>query len=153
MGLYFKIKLGDLELTQELVVAEIEDEGLLGMDILFQGSSGPADIKKKIFLNGVIILCYQIGLPESVRKVSIAEEIINPGNTETIIDAFIESTEDDNHLKNSVVFIEPAANFEQRHKLLMVASLADIKHSINHKVRILNPFDESRILPESSVIG
>ena len=90
--LYFKIKLGDLELTQELVVAEIEDEGLLGMDILFQGSSGPADIKKKIFLNGVIILCYQIGLPESVRKVSIAEEIINPGNTEIIIDAFIEST-------------------------------------------------------------
>ena len=152
----FKIKLGNLELTQELVEAEIEDEGLLGIDILFQGSSGPADIllsEKKILLNGVSIPCYQIGLPESVRKVSIAEEIIIPGNSEIIVDAFIERTEDDDHLKNSVVLIEPAANFEQRHKLLMATTLADIKHSINHKVRILNPFDESRVLPESSVIG
>ena len=141
----FKIKLGNLELTQELVVAEIEDEGLLGMHILFQRSSGLADIllsEKKILLNGVSISCYQIGLPESVRKVSIAEEIIIPGNSETIVDAFIERTEDDDHLKNSVVLIEPAANFEQRHKLQMAATLADIKHSINHKVRILNPFDE-----------
>ena len=99
------------------------------MDILFQGSSGPADIllsEKKILLNGVSIPCYQIGLPESVRKMSIEKEIIIPGNSEIIVDAFIERTEDDDHLKNSVVLIEPAANFEQRHKLLMPATLADI---------------------------
>ena len=42
---------------------------------------------------------------------------------------------------------------EERHKLLMAATLADIKNSINYKVRILNPFDEPRVLPEASVIS
>ena len=152
----FQIKLGDLELTQELIVAEIEDEGLLGMDILFQGSSGPADIllsENIIRLNGVSIPCFEIGLPDSVRKVSIAERIIVPGNSELIIDAFIERKEDDDYLKDSVVLIEPTPNFEERYNLIMAATLADIQHNVSHKVRILNPFEESKVIAEDAVIG
>ena len=44
-----------------------------------------------------------------MRKVSVAEEIIIPGNSEIIVDSFIERTEDDDNLKDSVVLIEPAA--------------------------------------------
>ena len=152
----FQIKLGDLELTQELIVTEIEDEGLLGMDILFQGSSGPADIllsENIIRLHGVSIPCFEIGLPDSVRKVSIAERIIVPGNSELIIDAFIERKEDDDYLKDSVVLIEPTPNFEERYNLIMAATLADIQHNVSHKVRILNPFEESKVIVEDAVIG
>ncbi|CAC5396051.1 unnamed protein product [Mytilus coruscus] len=72
----FNLELGNLSLAKELVVAEIEDEVLLGLDILMKGEMGPADIKLTegvILLNGVTIPCIQIGQPEPVRKVRAAD--------------------------------------------------------------------------------
>ena len=152
----FQIKLGSLELTQELIVAEIEDEGLLGIDILCQDSSKPADIllsENIIRLHGVSIPCFQVDLPYSIRKVSVAENITIPGNSEIIIDAFIDRQDEDDNRKKSVVLIEPAAHFEERYQLLMAATLADIKNNVSHKVRILNPFEEPRVIAEASIIG
>ena len=74
----FQMKLGDLILDHEFTVAEVEDEGLLGMDILFQDRDGPADIllsKNIIRLLGVRIPCVQKGLREKVRKVRIVEKL------------------------------------------------------------------------------
>ena len=68
------MKLGTLELNHEIAVADIEDDGHLGMDVLFQGSDGPADILLSegiIRLHGVTIPCIQIGLPDQVRQVRI----------------------------------------------------------------------------------
>ena len=41
----FILQIWDLKLQKKLVVAEIEDEMLLGLDILIKGEKGPADIK------------------------------------------------------------------------------------------------------------
>ena len=60
----FSITLGNLNLDSELIVAEIEDEALLGLDILMIGKAGPADIKLSeglILLDGIAIPCTQIG--------------------------------------------------------------------------------------------
>jgi hypothetical protein len=43
----------NLTLDSELIVAEIEDEALLGLDILMKGKGGPADIK---LTEGLILL-------------------------------------------------------------------------------------------------
>ena len=126
------------------------------MDIPFQGSNGPADIllsENLIRLHGVSIPSIQIGLPEKVRKVKVAERVTIPGNSEMIVDALIERSEEDDHRKNSIVIMEPRANFKERHMLLMAASLADRKHNVTHKVLILNPFAELRVIAEDSVIG
>ena len=142
----FKMKLGSLELKHELIVAEVEDEGFLGMDILFQGSDSPADIllsESIIRLHGVTIPCTQIGVPERVRKVRSCENITIPENSEVLIDAFIERKEEDDFRNKSVVLIEPTLIFEEKYKLLMASSLADIRHNISHVVRILNPLQES----------
>jgi hypothetical protein len=59
--------------NSELIVAEIEDEALLGLDILMKGKGGPADIKLTeglILLDGIAIPCTQIGQPEPVRKIT-----------------------------------------------------------------------------------
>lgn len=51
----FNLKMGDLCLRAEIVVADIADDGLLGVDILQKQQSGPADIllsKGEIHLNG-----------------------------------------------------------------------------------------------------
>jgi hypothetical protein len=60
----FNITLGSLTLDSGLIVAEIEDEALLGLDILMKGKGGPADIKLTeglILLDGIAIPCTQIG--------------------------------------------------------------------------------------------
>ena len=92
------------------------------MDILCHGSNGPADIllsENIIRLHGVSIPCIQIGLPEKVRKARVAERVAIPGNSEMIVDALIERSEEYDHRKTSIVIMEPTANFEERHMLLM----------------------------------
>ncbi|CAC5362425.1 unnamed protein product [Mytilus coruscus] len=94
----FNLELGNLSLAKELVVAEIEDEVLLGLDILMKGEMGPADIKLTegvILLNGVTIPCIQIGQPEPVRKVRAADNFIIPPQSEILIDVFVDKTEND----------------------------------------------------------
>ena len=41
----FYIQLGTVEFEKELVVAQIDDEVLLGLDILMMGKLGPTEIK------------------------------------------------------------------------------------------------------------
>jgi hypothetical protein len=55
----------------------IEDEALLGLDILMKGKAGPADIKLSeglMLLDGIAIPCTQIGQPEPVRKITAVEK-------------------------------------------------------------------------------
>uniref|UniRef100_K1QX32 Uncharacterized protein n=1 Tax=Magallana gigas TaxID=29159 RepID=K1QX32_MAGGI len=56
----FKIQLGNLALQRELIVAGIEDECLLGLDILQDCQFGPAVIdlnESRILMNGFEIQC------------------------------------------------------------------------------------------------
>jgi hypothetical protein len=41
----FSINLGQLTMERELIVADIEDDALLGLDILMKRPGGPVDIK------------------------------------------------------------------------------------------------------------
>ena len=49
----FSIHLGPVTLRKEVIVAEIEDEGLLGIDVLQNDDSGPADL---LLTKGIMIL-------------------------------------------------------------------------------------------------
>lgn len=73
----FSINLGQLTMGRELIVADIEDDALLGLDILMKGPGGPANIKLtkgEILLNGTTIPCIRIGQNEIVRKVRSADD-------------------------------------------------------------------------------
>ncbi|KAH3706540.1 hypothetical protein DPMN_065927 [Dreissena polymorpha] len=89
---------------KELIVAEIEDDVLLGIDILQNDDGGPADIllsKGVIVLKGKNIPCIQIVMKNDVRKVTAADHFIIPPLSEAVIDVFIERKElDDVSQKN-----------------------------------------------------
>ena len=60
-------------MERELILANIEDDALLVLDILMKGPGGPADIKLtkgERVLNGTTIPCIQLGQREVVRKMS-----------------------------------------------------------------------------------
>ena len=100
----FILQIGDLKLQKELVVAEIEYEILLGLDILMKGEKGPADIKLS---EGVVLLngfpCVKIGHSDLVRKVVSAENVIIPPKSEIIVDILVERTDKD-YLSDSQEF-------------------------------------------------
>jgi hypothetical protein len=89
----FNITLGNLTLDSELIVAEIEDEALLGLDILMKGKGGHVAIKLTeglILLEGIAIPCTQIGQPEPVGKITAADDFIIPPRSEVIIAVFVD---------------------------------------------------------------
>ena len=152
----FNFKLDTLELRGEMVVADIEDECLVGVDILQNSQKGPADI---ILSKGLIILdkhkirCSQIGLPDSVRKVSVAGEFTIPGLSEAVIDVFVKRTESDDDDDNASYIIEPTEHFTETYPLQMAATLVNLNTTTTQKVRLLNPFSSQVTIRQDTVIG
>jgi hypothetical protein len=153
----FNLELGPLILDREVIVAEIEDEGLLGIDILQNENDGPADIllsKGVIKLHGVSIPCIQIGLnDDTVRNVKAADDFIIPGNSEAIIDVFVDRREEDGIAKQHEFLIEPSENFTDKYSLIVAPAIVDTKDKVTQKLRVLNPYPTSVPIKQDTCIG
>ena len=150
----FNIQIGDLKLQRALVVAEMEDDILLGLDFLMKGEKGPADIKLSgvVLLNGFIIPIVQIGHSDSLRKVVSAENVIIPPKSEIIVDVLVERTDKDYLSDSQELLIAPNQKFIEKYPVLMANCLVDIKSDVTSKVRILNPFDKEVHLIQDTVV-
>ncbi|KAL3890178.1 hypothetical protein ACJMK2_002470 [Sinanodonta woodiana] len=144
-------------LLKEVIVAEIEDEGLLGIDILQNENDGPADIllsKGVIKLHGVSIPCIQIGLnDDTVRNVKAADDFIIPGNCEAIIDVFVDRREEDGIAKQHEFLIEPSENFTDKYSLSVAPAIVDTNDKVTQKLRVLNPSPTSVSINQDACIG
>jgi hypothetical protein len=126
----FNIQIGDLKLQRALIVAEMEDDILLGLDILMNGEKGPADIKLSegvVLLNGFIIPIVQIGHSDSLRKVVSAENVIIPPKNQIIVDVLVERTDKDYLSDCQELLIAPNQKFIEKYPVLMANCLVDIK--------------------------
>ena len=149
------MKLGTFQIEHEVTIADINDDVLLGMDILNGKKGKPADIilsQNKIVLDGVEIKCRR-NVTNQIRHVKAADHFIIQGETEQIIDVFIDRTEDDDLLTNTTVLIEPSDNFKEKFPLVMAASLADINGAPTAKVRVMNPFKYDVSIKQDTKIG
>ena len=99
------------------------------------------------------IPCIQVGLAETVRKVTAAEDFVVPGNSEMLVDVFIERDLSGDSRKDCYVLIEPNEHFEDNYPLVMASSIADVKHNVTHKVRLINPFSQEFSVKQDAVIG
>ncbi|XP_071144097.1 uncharacterized protein [Mytilus edulis] len=152
----FNLTLGELALEKELIVAEIEDEALLGLDILMKGDQGPADIKLTkgvILLNSTTIPCIQVGQTEPIRKVRSADHYVIQPRSEILIDVFVDRFDKDLHNCPQDYLIEPCPQFEDTYPLVMAACLVEIGEEVTNKVRLMNPFDQEVKLNQDAVIG
>ena len=112
----FNIKLGELSLLVDAVVADIQDDGLLGVGVLQKQQSGPADIllsKGEIHLNGHKIPCIQVGMHNNVRRVTAADNYVIHGGCEQIIDVLVERRVTDYYQEKCEMVIEPGAVFRE----------------------------------------
>jgi hypothetical protein len=152
----FSINLGQLTMERELFVADIEDDALLGLDILMKGLGGPADIKLtkgEILLIGTTMPCIRIGQSEIVRKVRSADDFYIPPRSEVIVEVFVDKFDEDNPEGPQNYLLEPSLFFEQRYPVTIPACLVEISHNVTNQVRLMNSFDHEVYIEQHAVLG
>ena len=88
----FKIQLGDLEFCHEIIVAEIEDECLLGLDILGSDQFGPVVInmgESYIAFGGVKVRCSKESRRKNLRQVTLMDDYRIPPKSQMIVKVMI----------------------------------------------------------------
>ena len=152
----FSIQLGNVHMQIEAVVAEIDDDGLLGVDALQSSSNGPADI---MMSKGVLVIdkqevpIIQVGFNTRVRRVTAADHFVIPAQSEAIIDVFIERKDHDDFSAETDYIIKPTAHFRETYPLQMAPSLTNINNACTSKVRLLNPFPTAVSIKQDAVVG
>ncbi|VDI73970.1 Hypothetical predicted protein [Mytilus galloprovincialis] len=129
----FEIKLGNLCFDTEMIVANIEDEALLGLDVLMKSQWGPADIKLTegiILLGGHAIHCTQIGQTNKfIRKIYGEAYYEIPPRSENFVDVFIDRLDDDSPETVQDCILQPTEKFSERFPLVMAPCLVNSNSS------------------------
>ena len=152
----FCLKLGSVKMEVEAIVAEIDDDGLLGVDILQNGKNGPADLlmsKGVLMIDKKEIPIIQVGVNDRVRKVTAADHFVIPAQTKCVIDVYIERWEYDDFSSEKEYVVEPTDHFQAEYPLQMASTLVDINRACTCKVRMLNPFPTAMSIKQDAVIG
>ena len=152
----FNIKLGPVELEIEAIVADIDDDGLLGVDILQNGKNGPADLlmsKGVMVLNKKEVPMMQVGMSSRVRKVTAADHFVIPAQSECIVDVVVERDEYDDFSRENDFLVEPSEHFQEKYPLHMPFTLVNINRTSTCKVRLVNPFQTEISIKRDAVIG
>ena len=152
----FNIKLGPVELEIKAIVAEIDDDGLLGVDILQNGKNGPADLlmsKGVMVLNKKEVPMMQVGMSSRFRKVTAADHFAIPAQSECIVDVVVERHEYDDFSCENDFLVEPSEHFQEEYSLHMPSTLVHINRTSTCKVRLVNPFQTEMSIKRDAVIG
>ena len=88
----------------------------------------------------------------TARRVTSADHYIIHRGCEQIIDVFVERRVTDYYQEKCEMVIEPSTTFKENYPLLMTATV-NINYGATHKVRILNPLDESISIKQDCTVG
>ena len=143
--------LGSLTLKCHVSIADIEDEVLLGADVL-QQEGNTADIllsRGVMLLRGIAIPLKQVCPVSGVRKVSAVDDYVIPGLSEAVLDGYIERSEGDRGL----MIVESGGMQGKSSEVIVGPSLVDPDLSCTVKVRVLNPTFDSVVIHHAEVIA
>ena len=152
----FSITIGEMETAVEAVVAEIDDDGLLGIDVLQNGDGGPADLllsKGMLAVQDNEVPIIQVGLKSRVRRVTAADHFVIPPQSESVIDVYLERNDSDDFLSENNCLVEETEHFRETYPLKMASTLLDINKGNTCKIRLLNPFPTAVSIKQDTVVG
>ena len=152
----FTLQLGPVSMQTEAIVAEIDDDGLLGVDVLQNREGGPTDLLMSegvLKVDGKEVPIIQVGMKNRIRKVTSADHFVIPAQSEAVIDVYIERQEYDDFSAETDYIIEPTDHFKETYPLQMAPTLCDINQECTSKVRLLNPFPTAVSIKKDAVVG
>ena len=151
----FHLQMGHVNLQKSMVVTNIEDDVLLGSDLLQQDVSGPADLlltKEKMMFRGDEIPLQFIQRSKTTerqtRKVRSSLDIKIPALTECLIDVCIDPNLDGQD--EDCLLLQPDPSLAERFSVMMAACLTDPSQT---KVMIFNPFEQVANIHKNTVLG
>ena len=121
----FSITLGEMETTVGAVVAEIDDDGLLGIDVLQNGDCGPAELllsKGMLAIQDNEVPIIQVGLRDRVCRVTAADHFVIPPQSESVIDVYVERNDSDDFLTENTCLVEETEHFQETYPLKMAST-------------------------------
>ena len=101
----------------EAIIAEIDDDGLLGVDILQNGGNGAADLlmnKGVMVFNNKEVPMIQVGITNRARKVTATDDFVVPAQTDCLIDMDLERQEYDDLSRERDYIAEPTNTSKRR---------------------------------------
>lgn len=137
----FDLKLGPVLLTKTLLVTDIEDEVLLGVDILQRDEHGPADLllsEGKMLLRNQEVPLFQVYRRDpQARKVRAADQYHLPPLSECLIDVMVDPSIDKD-LDSPTLMIEGDGPLLDRCCLAVASRLVNPSTSPTLKLRVMN---------------
>ncbi len=149
----FCLRLGSVEMNQEMIVADIEDEGLLGHDMLLRGNASIQYGDGTLRFNDISVPCIRVGGSQKAMKVRSADHFVIPSRSEAIIDVFVDGADTGCVVDNRTIIIEPSSTFQERYGVAMASSLSNIYLNVTHKVRLMNPNLADVSINQDVVVG
>ena len=151
------VRLGTKEFLMHVIVAEVEDEGILGMDVLSQVDSHIDTVKNQVSINGEVFDCSDFkNQPLSSRCVVRRSTVIEP-NTEVIVPVTVYKRSCNLDPKESQLgmrLLEPCLTSHLQQKGLYVArTLVDVKEDRVVPLRVFNVSDEVFNLAAETVVA
>ena len=150
--------LGSVSLKMEIAVADLQDDCLLGADILMGLPEGPFNLLLKescLEWNGTTIPCIKVGSPTSC-KVTCTDTCTIPGYSEAIVEANVTGVTDADEgsvIPMREVIVEPSPHFKDKNRLVMATSLVTLRKCQTVYIRVLNPFKHNVVLHKGEILG
>jgi len=151
------VTLGKFRFKHLFCIAEVEDEALLGSDILLNGELGPVDIllsQKQLAIDGcrIPILVQDNATKQSMstRKVTLFEDKELMPNSYSVVTVCVERGPG---FEDTVCLLEPAQQFEDKYQLIMPCGIIDLQRNQLCSVIMCNPKNEPVKLYANTVVG
>ena len=126
------------------MVAEIEDQILLGDDILRRDPQGPMDIlniEKVMVFKGLQIPLHTVGEQKWKIKVLAVNTLVLPGMTEQIVDGYLDWSKEDEWAEQCML-VESDPGFKERYGCMVAPAIVDVAGRTMTRVRVFNPYAE-----------
>ena len=133
---------------KEIIVADIKDDVLLGMDIGYNlDVIASEDV---IRIDGRSIPSTNVR-GNHLFRVTAADTYEINGDTECEIEVYIEGMVLDEY--QTEMLIEPSPEFLSKCPVVVARSLVDMRNHVTGRVRVMNPFRDVTVIRQGTVVG
>ena len=144
---YIPMTVGPIEVLHEMVIADISDSAILGLDFLKQHKCQLHFDTNKVVIDGNNIPCFKSGPTEHVCKVTLSSNCTIPARSEMIVNAKVNG-----NISGTFCVIEGNPKFQEDNKVQVAASIGSLLNA-EIPVRILNSEFHDVLLYKKSTIG
>ena len=144
------IEIGSQKIPHTILIADIENEGILGMDFLADNHCDIMLSRQFLKINGEKIRCFANSREAQARccRIAVSEFTVIPPQTEIVVEGFPTSTID----RRATGLLETDSKFLHKKGLLVAKALVCFE-SGTVPVRIANPYDQKLELNKHTIVA